>query len=297
VTTHHVRPDGRPDMTGTLTVQDFRPCEGPRSIVNVREGVVRVPMGIRVDRGAEYATIVRNTDPVPSKNWSSTNHLWTATGIVGANGRNERSPAAADAYYGLDPRELVGYSKDGGKTWALPGGQYGHPRGRNFLPTYIQEFADGVLAGQPYYSSVPPSGANRTMVFRNIRRPWRITALGAFTLDPGSGTLTLTVAGRERATVAVKGRGMLRAAIDPVTVAPRQIVKVTARGLRIRNIVADTAWARLMGMHLPTSPWYVEGEPNFTHAAPVYPLPACEACHAPARRTGSWASTFAYGPG
>ena len=49
---------------------------------------------------------------------------------------------------------------------------------------------------------------------------------------------------------------------------------MTASGLRIRNVVADTAWGRLMGMHLASTPWYVENETNFTHAAPVYALPA-----------------------
>jgi len=239
---------------------------------------VRLAMGIDVVRGREYATVIRNTDPSPNRNWTSTNHLWTTTGILGANGRNERSPDAADSFYGLDARELVGYSADAGRSWELPGGQYGRPRRRNFLPTYIQEFADGEVAGQPYYYAAAPSGSEKTMVFRNLRRPWRIEALGAFSLEPGRGTLTLTVGGRKHAEVPVEGAGMLRAPIEPVTAAPGTIVKVTARGFRIRNVVADTAWGRLMGMHLPSSRWYVEGEPNFSAAAPVYPLPACETC-------------------
>lgn len=277
VTTHPVLDDGRPDVSHTLAVQDFRPCEARPPVVDIRRGLTRLAMGIDVERGREYATIVSNRDPKPGENWSSTNHLYTSTGILGANGRNERSSAAVDAFYGLDPRELVGYSRDGGRTWALPGGEYGRPAGRSFLPTYVQEFADGVRTGQPYSYATAPSEAERTMVFRNVDRPWRIRALGAYTLEGGTGTLTLTVAGRQRARAAVTGRGMLRANIEPVTVAPGQMVKMTARGLTIRNVVADTAWGRLVGMHLPTRPWYIEGEPNYSHAAPVYPLP-CAGC-------------------
>jgi hypothetical protein len=112
------------------------------------------------------------------------------------------------------------------------------------------------------------------MVYRGVSGPWVISSLGAFTAKAGSGTLTLTVDGKERAQVNVTGVGMLRAAITPVTVAPGQVVKVRSSGLSIQNVVADTAWGRLMGLHLTTSPWRVEGEPNFSHAAPVYALPA-----------------------
>ena len=238
------------------------------------QGVVRLAMGIAVRKGVEYATIVRNGDGDPARNYSSTNFLWTSTGIIGANGRNERSRSAPDAYYGLDPRELVGYSEDGGKSWALPGGQYGRQGRRNFLPTYVQEYADGLVSGQPYYYAAAASDAERTMVFRNIRRPWVVRELGAFTLRHGAGTLTLTVDGERRAQVGVSGAGMLRAAIAPVTVRPGQTASVTATGLTLQNVVADGAWGRLLGMYQPAMPWQIAGGRDATAAAPVYALPA-----------------------
>jgi hypothetical protein len=66
---------------------------------------------------------------------------------------------------------------------------------------------------------------------------------------------------------------MIRPAIDPVRVPPRQTVRVTARGLQIRDVIADTAWGQLAGLHLPNAPWKIEGGENFSAAAPVYPLP------------------------
>jgi hypothetical protein len=217
--------------------------------------------------------VIRNDDGAPTKNYTSTNFLYTSTGLLGANARNERSPLAPDAYYGLDPRELVGYSRDAGRTWALPGGPYGEPGGRDFLPTFVQEYADGRVAGQPYYYATAPSTATRTMVFQNVTRPWTIRALGAYSRG-GAGTLTLAVDGSVRERVPVAGAGMLRASIVPVVVMPGQTVTVTASGLRIQDVVADTAWGRLMGMHQASTPWRLAGQRNFSRAAPVYALPA-----------------------
>jgi hypothetical protein len=291
--THPVLPTGAPAMRVSLATQRLRPCSGPRSLVDAREGVARLPMDLDVVAGAEYATVVRNTDRNPARNFTSLNFLYTQAGLVGANARNERSPLAPDAFYGLDPRELVGYSVDGGRTWALPGGPYGRPARRNFLPTYVQEYADGALAGQPYYYAKDPSRERRSMVFTNVVRPWTIRSLGAFS-QGGAGTLTLAVDGQVRARVRVAGAGMLRAGIVPVVAAPGQTVAVTATGLTLRNVVADTAWGRLVGMHLAGAPWRVSGDRNFTAAAPIYPLPACGSSCAGAYRSAS--APFVWGP-
>jgi hypothetical protein len=272
-TTHPVRADGLPDDGRELARSEFRPCDGPRSVVDVREGVVRLPMDLALREGDERVTVVRNTDPRPSANFTSTNFLFTEAGLVGANARNERSSGARDALYGLDPREAVGYSDDGGRTWAIPGGQYGRRGGRHFLPAFVQEYADGRVAGQPYYYAPAPTAGERTMVYSPARRRWTVRGLGAWVPRRGSGELILTVGGRERAKAAVSGTGMLRAPIDPVEIGSGDEVRVTARGLALQPVVADTAWGRLMGMHTPAWRWRVLGEPNFSHALPLYPLP------------------------
>lgn len=277
VTTHPVLADGKPDLAHTLARQVVRPCSGPRSVVDVRQGVVRLAMRLPLAAGQELATVIRNGARAPARNFTSLNFLYTAGGLVGANGRNARSPAAQDAYYGLDPRELVGYSRDGGRSWSLPGGPYGQPGGRDFLPTYVQEYADGTIEGQPYYYATAPSSAPLTMRFTGVVRPWTVRALGAVLARPGSGSLTLAVDGKVSARAVVAGTRVVRASIPPIVVRPGQRVDVTARGLTIQDIAADTAWARLMGMNLPSAPWRIVGDPNVSHAAPVYPLPACGA--------------------
>lgn len=273
ITTFPVLADGRPDTSRPLENSHFRPCTAPLDVVDVRQGIARIAMRLPVERGSEYATVVRNEDPDPSLNYTSTNFLFTERGILGANGRNERDPRASDAYYGLDPRELVGYSTDSGRTWLLPGGPYGTTGGRSFLPTYLQEYAGGQITGQPYYYATDPTNTPRSMVFSNIRLPWTIRGLGAYTPTRSTGTLTLAIDGHSTAHVSVSGTGMLRASIPPATVRPGQTVSVTAKGLTLKNIVADSAWGRLTRMQLPTTPWHIQGEMDFSKAAPVYPLP------------------------
>ncbi|MBV9212838.1 MAG: hypothetical protein JOZ25_04235 [Actinobacteria bacterium] len=280
VTTHPVRPGGAPDMSRTLASDDLRPCRRG-SGADVRQGVVRLPLDLAVTEGEEYATVIRNADAAPGRNYTSTNFLYANAGIEGANGRDERSPATTDSYYGLDPRELVGYSADGGRHWSLPGGQYGRARGRDFLPTYVQEFAQALPAGQPFYYARPPSRSPQTMLFSNVSRPWTIVALGAYTPMRFPGTLTLKVDGAVRDRVPVAGPGMIRSGIPPVTVLPGQTVEVSSDGLAIGDVVADTAWGRLMGMDRPTADWRLEGGRDFSSAAPIYPLPACGGSCAP----------------
>lgn len=275
VTTHAVLPGGQPDLAHVLVRQDLRPCRDPSSVVDVRQGVVRLAMGLPVVQGQEYATVIRNADAAPARNFTSVNFLYSRAGIVGANGRNERSPAAQDTYYGLDPRELVGYSRNGGRSWSLPGGPYGQPGGRNFLPTYLQQYADGTVEGQPYYRADGASTASRTMVFGNVKQPWTIRALGAVLARPGTGYLTLAVGSAVRARALVSGTRVVRASISPVVVRPGETVKVTATGLTIQDVAADTAWGLLAGMNLPSAPWRVQDDPNFSHAVPIYALPAC----------------------
>jgi hypothetical protein len=228
---------------------------------------------VAVAKGQELATVVSNLDPNPVANYFSINFLYNKNGLVGANSRNERNPAALDTYYGLDPRELVGYSTTAGATWSLPGGPYGVNGGKAFVPTYIAEYADGSHSGQPYYYSVAVSGT-QTMVYPNVPVPWTITELGAYTSGPGTGTVSLIVDGVVKATATLDGSGMLRASILPVLVAPGSTVKVsttlTAGGLNLRRLQADTVWSTIMGLG-PNTSYYLEGDP--TRAVPLYALP------------------------
>ena len=302
MTTHPVLADGRPDMSRTLATQDLRPCSEPTSVVDVRQGIVRLKMGIDATRGREYATVIRNTDADPDHNFTSPNFLYTETGILGANGRNERSLGRCDLHFflqqpaqapialhlplkfvvrGVGRFEIVHrrQHKVGGARerrrlppqerflGVPPCSRSPGPRNADMKPTRL---ALGVLV--LLVCGCPSDADNANRVRYNLKSLDK--ALGAYTAKGGSGTLTLTVNGSVRARARVAGPRMVRATIKSVTVQPGQTVKVTSSGLSIQNVVADDAWGYLMGMNLPSAPWHLDGDPEFSHAAPVYALPA-----------------------
>ena len=263
-----VRPDGTPDTGSVLASDRFAPCS------RYDAPTVALDLAFAVAAGQELALVVSNVDPQPAANFFSLNFLYLRTGVEGANGRNERSTNAADAYYRLDPRELVGWSTNGGATWTLPGGPYGSGGGRVFLPTFVLHYADGGAGGQPYYySSAIPDGSY-TMVFPNVPVRWTITQLGAYASAPGSATVTLAVDGVQTAAATLAGTGILRVAIAPVTVNSGSTVTITSRvgsgGLGLRRLSADAIWTDRFGLGSGFR-YFLQGDPS--KALPLYPLP------------------------
>lgn len=236
ISTYPVRADGTPDTTRLLARTQLTPCAAADN------GSVGVPLGLTTAKGQEFATVVQNIDSNPAVNRFSINGLYSSGGLAGANGRNERSSTATDAYYGLDPRELVGSSNDGGLTWQLPA--------PNYVPTYVQVYADGYRDGQPFlYPTCPCPGAlsgTQTMAFPSVPATWTISQLGAFTVGPGSARVDLLVNDVVKASATLSGAGMLRASITPVTVSPGSTVKVRTTagsgGLALQRLDADTTW-------------------------------------------------------
>jgi hypothetical protein len=272
VQTYRVRPGGSPDYTHLLAQTTLNPCKTATS------GSVPIPLGFKTTRGREFATVVRNTDPRPTRNYFSLNTLYDASGVAGANGRNTRSPKAADVFYGLDPRELVVVSRDGGRSWRFTGIDH--------LPTYVQRYADGFRGAQPYlYATCPCPGTvsgEATMVFPRVPRAWTIRELGAYTVAPGSAQVDLLVNGQIVRSATLGGSGMLRASIAPLTVAPGSTVKVRTQagdgGLALQRIDADTPWKQgpvlKLGRH--SRFYYLEQQGGGAAAqavVTVYPVP------------------------
>ena len=265
-TTHPVRRDGRPRTSTVFAQQELVPAQSASG------GSIALTMGFGVEAGQEFATIIQNAAPDPHGDYFSANFLFARRGLVGANARNERGSEARDARYGLDPRELVGFSRDGGATWRLPGGPYGPNGGRAFLPTYVQEFADGVAEGQVYYWGRPISGMV-TMVYHARSRPWTITRIGASSAG-GSAKVVLAIDDVPRATATLSGTGFVSAKINPVVVPSGSKVELTTTtgdgGLLLRQLFADAIWARLARLGTGSG-WYLEQDPET--AVPLYPLP------------------------
>ncbi len=261
--THRVRADGKPDMGAARATEELQPCG--REVKEQLELNLNFP----VERGEEYITLVRNTDPKPAENYFSLQFLGVEGGLQGANGRNERSPAAVDAYYGLDPRELVGFSNDNGATWALPGG----PGSALPLPTYLQQFSDGFIDGQPYSVAEPMDGPV-TMLYPSVPVPWRIEALGAFSNTLGTASLELWVDGEKKGAASVRGKNLMRVGLTPVDVRQGATVKVKAlagrSGLGLWRLRAQEPWDTLVQLG-DGYRFSLEGDELAT--ATVFPLP------------------------
>lgn len=267
VSFHRTLASGLPDTSATLSTENFVPLS--RDV----GGQIELSAGFAVTKGQEFWLIVRNSDSSPTVNWASTNFLFTGFDLAmeGANGRNERNAGATDVFYGLDPRETTAWSTDGGTTWAVPGGPYGANSGKSFLPTYIQEYSDGVRVGQPYYYSLAaPDGISR--MFYPGFRGTSINGIQTWNSTSGSVRCVLYVNGVVRADVTLTGRGARRASFAAVAVPVGAQVRIdaTQTGGVLRKLYADANWAGKMGLGTSYK-WYLEGDP--VRSVPVYPLP------------------------
>jgi hypothetical protein len=265
--TFRVRPDGQPTGRALRHVK-VQPCALADS------GTIALPLDLRVREGREYATVFRNAHEDAEGNYFSLNFLFSHAGLTGANSRNERRTNANDSFYGLDPRELAGYSTDEGRTWQLPGGPYGGRDGRAFLPSYLLEWRNGTYSGQPYYYSFE-AGGESAMTFRAGSRAWTISALGAYVAEQSAARVDLHVDGQLQAQAVLRGDGHIRARIPPVTVPPGSTVTVVTEagqgGLALRQLFADDLWETRLGLGPDYRYFADDGDP-----APIsfYPLPA-----------------------
>ena len=74
--------------------------------------------GVRLDGGRPYAMVYRNVHADPTHNFSSANSPTVKESEAGPNGRNNLDPNAPGAIAGLDPREAVAWSTNGGSSWS-----------------------------------------------------------------------------------------------------------------------------------------------------------------------------------
>ena len=119
------------------------------------------------------------------------------------------------------------------------------------------------------------------MVFPRVPR-WTIRELGAYTISSSSADVDLLVNNKVVRSARLSGKGMLRAAIDPITVKRGSTVKVRTHagdgGLAVQRIDADTPWKHgpvlTLGRHGRF--YYLEqqgGGAAAQSAITLYPLP------------------------
>ena len=118
-----VRPDGTPDLSNVLAQETVNPRL--RYFETKAEyGISTISLfwyfntgGVPITGGTPYAMVYRNVASDPEHNFSSANSPTVKESEAGPNGRNNMDPNAPGAIAGLDPREAVAWSSDGGGSW------------------------------------------------------------------------------------------------------------------------------------------------------------------------------------
>jgi hypothetical protein len=118
-----VKPNGEPDMSEVLaeeTVgawQRYTESKSAHGAPGLTQLLYFNMGGVQLRGGEMYAMTYQNVDSSPGSNWFSENSPTVKESVAGPNGVNTIDPDAPGAIAGLDPREAVAWSKDGGTTW------------------------------------------------------------------------------------------------------------------------------------------------------------------------------------
>jgi hypothetical protein len=205
--------------------------------------------GVTLQAGRMYAMTFQNVDPDPAANWFSENSPTVKESEAGPNGRNNLDPDAPGAIAGLDAREAVAWSKDGGSSWvwgrrAGEGPTAGAYAGSatsddgTRLPWYgwQQTATSKPQSNQPYYA-YKAAGAY-TLTLSNSPREAVLTEAGGYA-PVGAGVGVVTV--RNLSTGAVGrtgslGTGLQKGNLDrPVAVLPGQSYEISNSGTVLKS--------------------------------------------------------------
>jgi hypothetical protein len=275
VNTYTTTTSGKPDTNHLLASERFVPSVRMQAdstpMGNPTGEAIGLKLNLAVTRGTEYITVFQNVDTNPSVNYASLNFLYSVSGLQGAQSRNERDPAAPDALYGLDPRELVGGTYNG--TWYLPGNNYG--AFAKFLPTYVQQYSDGVTTGQPYYTGASLAAGAFVQQRYVVSGGRSIVGVGAYLTAADGFTATISVNGTSRGSVPLSGKAdqfVSAALAQPLEVAAGTVVDITATPRAagsLKSLYADSVFAQLMGLGASYT-WSFTATPVRT--VPLYPV-------------------------
>ena len=176
--------------------------------------------------GVPHFVVYQNVDSDPRENFVSMNSPVTSVQAAGPNGRNTLDPDAHGAIAGLDPREAVAWSIDGGGSWGwgrqvgagpIPGDYTMSGDDAVRLPWYSwQEPGSGAMhSNQPYYAY--HESGRYTLRLRSAPHATTLTEAGGYGPE-GKDVGIVTV--RNLRTGAVGhterlGSGMVKGALQP----------------------------------------------------------------------------------
>jgi hypothetical protein len=227
-----MKPDGTPDLAHVLAEDTYQALGRYRQLkarfdFSGRSGLVYSDFGgVPVAGGVPYFVTYQNVDSAPRQNFVSMNSPVTSVEAAGPNGRNTLDPDARGAIAGLDPRETVAWSLDGGERWGFGRAVGGGPVPGDYtmsgddavrLPWYAwQEPGSRALhANQPYYAY--HETGRYTVRLRSAPRATTLTEAGGYGPE-GSAVGVVTVRNLRTGatgTTARLGSGMASGRLDP----------------------------------------------------------------------------------
>ena len=227
-----MKPDGTPDMSRVLAEDTFPALRRYRLIksqfgLDGRSGLVYSDFGgAPVPAGVPHFVVYQNVDANPRENFVSMNSPVTSVQAAGPNGRNTLDADAHGAIAGLDPREAVAWSLDGGGRWGwgrqvgagpVPGDYTMSGDDAVRLPWYgwQQPGSGAVHSNQPFYAY--HESGNYTLRLKSAPHATILTEAGGYGPE-GKAVGVVTV--RNLRTGAVGhtdglGSGMVKAALNP----------------------------------------------------------------------------------
>lgn len=227
-----MRADGTPDLSRVLAEETFPALKRYRQLKAQfgfagRSGLVYSDFGgARVPAGIPHFVIYQNVDADPRDNFVSLNSPVTSVQAAGPNGRNTLDPNARGAIAGLDPREAVAWSLDGGERWGwgrqvgagpVPGDYTMTGDDAVRLPWYAwqEQGSSAMQSNQPYYAY--QESGRYTLKLKSAPRATTLTEAGGYGPE-GKAVGVVTVRNLRTGAVGQTdrlGSGMVKAALNP----------------------------------------------------------------------------------
>jgi hypothetical protein len=285
-----VEPNGEPDLSQVLaeeTVGAWQRYQESKSAYGA-PGLTQLLHfnmgGVQLQAGRMYAMTYQNVDPSPGANWFSENSPTVKESVAGPNGTNTLDPNAPGAIAGLDPREAVAWSKDGGGTWVwgrragegFTSGSYGGSSTGDDgtrLPWYGWQTAPGAApqSNQPYYAY--KESGSYTLRMKSVPKATTLTEAGGYAPAGYSvGVVTVrNVSTGQVGRTATLGGGLVKGGLDsPVKVDAGQTYEISNSG---RVLKAEGDSFILSTFKLGSNPWSFETAGHGYDVAQLFALP------------------------
>jgi hypothetical protein len=238
-----MKEDGTPDLSSVLAEEQFNPVDRYNEIkstykISGKSGMLYATFGgAALEANTPYFVVYTNNAAKPEFNYVSFNSPVTNASVAGPNGANTLDPDAAGAIAGLDPREAVAWSLNGGTSWG-----WGHKVGEGplfgdytgsgdsdvKLPWYGWQTSSlaALESNQPYYAY--SEAGEYTLSVTNGPRAATVTEAGGYAPE-GFTVGAVTVAAKAgSAKTGVLGSGLQSGALGaPVQIAPGETFTIS----------------------------------------------------------------------